>query len=268
MNIAYQGSKGAYSEQAALQLYPKAATKGFETLKQVFTAVKKGKVQLGIIPIENSTAGSINQTYDLLLKNKLPIVGENYLRIQHCLLANKHASLKTVRKVFSHPQALAQCDNFLHKARLEQFATFDTAGSIKYLEGHNDAAIVASAYAAKVYNLKILKKNIENSRLNTTRFVVIAKNQAKKQNNAKTSLVLEAAHIHGALYKCLGCFAINKINLTKLESRPHPTKPFSYVFYLDFEGSPEQQQVKIALKELKHFTTFIKILGSYGKDKK
>jgi len=269
--IAFQGEKGAYSEQAVFKYFKKnIKTIPCTTFDEVFSKVKNKKIEFGIIPIENFLAGSINETYDLLKKHKLFIVGEIFLRINHCLIANKNSKKSSIKKVYSHPQALAQCKDYLNKNKFQNFATPDTAGSVRYVkkQGQIDKAAIASEIAAKTHDMKILDKNIETDHNNTTRFIIISKKESQKTTNPKSSIIFTTKNIPSALYKCLGGFATNNINLTKLESRPVKGNHGSYLFYLDFEGHKNNPSVKLALKELKTFTGFIKFLGSYSKGKR
>jgi len=268
MRIGYQGEKGAYSEIAARKYFlGNIETIGFKDLEKVFDAVTKKKIDFGIVPIENSQVGSIYKTYDLLLKKSLFIYGEYYMGITHCLLGNKGTSLKKIKKVFSHPQALGQCEKFLAENNYQEYATYDTAGSAKIIGKNDDEAIIASEDAAKIYGLKVLKKSIETNKYNTTRFIIISMTENNIRENCKTSLVFETKHIPAALYKCLGGFATNGINLTKIESRPIKGEQWKYMFYLDFEGHKDDVNIKFALEELKSMTLFLKLLGSYPKGK-
>lgn len=265
VTVAYFGVPGAYSELAAINAFDERVERmPYPDIKDVFIAVEKRKADYGIVPIENSTAGSINQTYDELMSSKLFIVGEHFQRIEHCLLS-RGGLISSIRKVYSHPQALAQCSSFIRKYKFEQLATNDTAGSVKYL-ADNSCAIIASSRAAEIYGLKILARNIQDDKNNFTRFIIVAGHESKRRENCKTSLVFRTKHVPAALYKCLGGFATNGINLTKIESRPDGN--WNYRFYLDMEGHKEDENVKKALVELKMFASYIKILGSYPKGNK
>lgn len=264
--IGFQGEKGAYSELAALKYFNEAETKGYEKFKEVFKAVKQGEVDYGILPLENSTTGSIDENYDLLLKDDLYLVGEEFLKIKHYLLA-LHSNLKQVEKVYSHPQALYQCREFLEKNNLQPVSTFDTAGSAKMIKKNNkkNEAIIASELVSEIYHLKILKKDI-GPETNITRFVIISPNEFQgKEEEMKTSLVFRTKHKPWALINALLGFRDNQVNLTKIESRPVRDKPWQYSFYLDFEGRKDDKKVKEALKQMKEHTSFLKILGSYPK---
>jgi len=268
--IAFQGERGAYSEEAALKFFgQKIKTISCKTFSEVFRAVEKEKADYGIIPIENSLEGSIGENYDLLLKSKLKISGETILRIRHCLITGKETKLNSITKIYSHPQALGQCREFLEKLNVELIPFYDTAGSVKMIKEKNlkDSAAVAGEGAGRVYDMKILKREIETNYKNFTRFFIISKEDKKPTGKDKTSIIFLTKHIPGALYKALGIFAVSDINLTKLESRPVIGKPWEYAFYLDFEGHQKDKIIREALEILRHNCLFLKIIGSYPKAK-
>lgn len=265
--VAYQGEPGAFSEQAGKSFFgQQAKLVPLPAFKDVFHAVTKRRSSFGIVPIENSVFGSVHQNYDLLLNHKLFIVGEVKLRIQLHLMALPGVALNNVGSVYSHQQALGQCDEFLRKLkRVNIVAYYDTAGSAKMIreEGRRDAAALASAQAAKTYGLKILKRNVESNHQNYTRFIVLSTKPASVQHQAKTSLVFAVKNIPGALFKALAVFALREINLLKIESRPLVGKPWEYLFYLDVEGSLRDERLQQALNHLDELATFVRILGSY-----
>ena len=265
VKVAFQGERGAFSEDAVITFFRDAAFLPCRYLSDVFEAVLTGKADSGVVPVENSQAGSINDTYDLLLSYPLNILGEINLRISHCLMALPGQSLDEIRTVYSHPQALAQCEEFLRKLSAEVVPTYDTAGSAKRIEeeGLRRYAAVASRRAAQIYELEILAEKIETNVNNYTRFFVIAKEKAEPTPKSKTSLVFGTSNIPGALYASLGAFATRNINLTKLESRPSKRKPWEYVFYVDFEGHISDEPCQEAVRELEGKTSFSRILGSY-----
>lgn len=271
MKIGFQGVPGAYSELASRQLFgAKCKTVPCDSFEDVFEAVDKGKVDRGMIPIENSLAGSIHLNYDLLLQHKLHIVGEAYLKVEHTLLTLSSTQLKDIREVRSHPQALAQCSHFFAKHRvIKPVAWFDTAGAARDIAQEKPAnvAALASEYAGKLYGLKILRKGMQNKKNNFTRFLAIARRPppAPRQRGAKykTSIVFGAKNEAGSLFRILGIFAAHKIDLNKIESRPNPASPFEYRFYLDLAGGVSDANIKQALKELKNLTIDLRILGSY-----
>ena len=265
--VAFQGERGAYSEIAArrffgnqIELLPS------ETFDLVFKKVETNAARFGVIPIENSLAGSIHQNYDLLLKHQLRIIGELNLRISHNLIGNASSSLSKIRRVFSHPQALMQCQSNMAKLKgVEITPTYDTAGSVKKIkeEGIRDGAAIASELAAKIYGMKILKRQIQDNPENFTRFLVMAKTREVPENANKTSLVYSVKNLPGALFRSLSVFALRDIDLYKIESRPLRGKPWEYLFYVDFAGSLQDRNCQNALKHLSETATFMKILGSY-----
>jgi chorismate mutase/prephenate dehydratase len=266
VKVAFQGERGAYSESAVYTFFgDKTEVKPCRDLTEVFESVDKQDVPVGVVPVENSLEGSVNQTYDLFLTHTLKVSGEIIIRISHCLIANPSTSLKGVKTVYSHPQALAQCRSFLERLGSDLIPTYDTAGSVKMLKekGLKDAAAVASEKAAEIYGMKILAREIEDTPTNYTRFFVISKIDSPITGEDKTSIIFAATHTPGALYHALGEFAKRDINLAKIESRPTRQKPWEYNFYLDFEGHRTEENCTVALKALEKYATFIKILGSY-----
>lgn len=265
IKVAFQGEKGAYSEEAAFLFFGgKITTIPCKTFADVFMIAESKRADFSIVPIENSLEGSVGQNYDLLLRSELKIFGEMILRIRHCFIASKRTKIKDVKKVYSHPQALGQCREFLERLKIDMIPFYDTAGAAKMIkeEKLNNVAAVASKRAAAEYGLSVLKKNIETNFNNYTRFFVISKKESEKGKN-KTSIVFSTKHIPGALAKILKVFADYNINLTKIESRPILERPWEYNFYLDFEG----RQTEKTMKELRKYTTFLKVIGFYPKAK-
>lgn len=268
--IAFQGEYGAYSEIAAhnffgdsVSLLPNA------TFEMVFRKVEGGAADYAVIPIENSLAGSIHQNYDLLLKHRLQIVGELNVRIVHNLIANPGVGFADVRRIFSHPQALMQCQgNMARWKGVQIIPTYDTAGSVKKIKEERilDGAAIASDLAAKVYGMKILRRQIQDNLENFTRFLVLSKKASPPKGASKTSIVFSIKNVPGALFRSLSVFALRDIDLYKIESRPLHGKPWEYLFYIDFAGKLEDNNCRNAVDHLKEITTFLKILGSYRKD--
>ncbi len=227
--------------------------------------MEEGRADHGLLPVENSTAGSVNEAYDLLLEHDLKISGEVFLRVRHSLLANPGTSLKDVRLVHSHPQALAQCERFLARNGMEPVPSYDTAGSAKNLAAAPEpgVAAIASSLAGRLYGLEVLASEIEDLPFNYTRFFVLGHEDPPKAEHNKTSVVFATRHTPGALHACLGELARRGLNLTKLESRPRHNKPWHYIFYLDFEGHWQDAPCTEALVGLLGKTTFLKLLGSY-----
>ncbi len=270
--VAFQGMRGAYSEQACHERLPGYDFLPCRAFEDVFQAVDDGRAAVGLIPVENSMAGVVSDSYDLLATHNLHIVGEYYLKVRHALLGHPDATMEHVRTVYSHPQALAQCQTFLKEKRWDRYSVYDTAGAASELaeRGRIDEAAVASKLCAELYGLKILRQNIHDSDMNTTRFLLISRERMIPAPDvaSKTSLLFEVRNIPAALYKCLGGFATNGINLTRLESRPVAGKHWSYHFYLDFQGRHDDRSAKWALEELEFFTNYIKILGCYPQSKR
>lgn len=265
--VAFQGMRGAYSEQACREKMPDWNFLPCNTFEDIFVNVESGKAALGMVPVENSMAGVVSDSYDLLAVHNLNIVGEHYLQVQHCLLGVEGSSLDRIGAVYSHPQALAQCHSFIRQQGWDRCSVYDTAGAAAELSQrkHIEEGAIASELCAELYDLVVLKRDIQDSANNTTRFLVISKDECVPQGNLphKTSLLFEVRNIPAALYKCLGGFATNGVNLTRLESRPVPGKGWSYHFYLDFQGSPDDSPCKLALEELGFFTDSLKLLGCY-----
>jgi len=270
IQVAFQGEPGAYSEEAAFRYFGSSAQlKPCETIDDVFNVVIKDDTQSGIIPIENSLEGSIVRSYDQLLDSELMVHGETELRVIHCLISNPGIKLDSIKKVYSHPQALGQCQAFLRHLGCELVSTYDTAGSVKMVKekGITDGAAIAGTRAAEIYGMQILVKGIEDNQNNLTRFFILANQDSPPSGNDKTSIVFSVKHQPGALYEFLKKFASRKINLTKIESRPRRENPWEYNFFLDFEGHREDEGIRNTLKDLENTTLFLKILGSYPKAK-
>ncbi len=269
MKVAFQGERGAYSESAVYSFFdPSVEVKPYRNLSDVFETVEKGETDYGLVPIENSIEGSVNWTYDLFLEHNLKVRGETVLRIVHCLITSpKITNLNSVKVVYSHPQALAQCRKFIERLGCDMIPTYDTAGSVKMMKekGLMDAGAIASELAAKIYGMKVLAREIADNPNNYTRFFVLAKTDSPPTGRDKTSIIFSVKHVPGALYHALGDFTVRNINLTKIESRPTKEKPWEYNFYLDFEGHRREKKCREALKDLEERSFFVKVLGSYPK---
>jgi len=262
--VAFQGEPGAYSEMATMQYFRSSNLLPLKSLQEVFDALRNGVADFGVVPIENSIEGSVNETYDLLLGTDSVVSGEIYQRVRHCLIVNKGEG-SNIKSVYSHPQALAQCRRYLQERKLTAIAAYDTAGAVKMIKQKKDmqAAAIASRRAAELYNMDILEEGIEDSKNNFTRFLIISKATTKSTGHDGTSMIFSVKHIPGALYSILEEFANRKINLTKIESRPTKEKPWEYNFYVDFEGHISDKIIKEAVESVKKKAAFIKILGSY-----
>lgn len=268
MRVAFQGERGAYSEQALLDRFPEADPVPLHALDDVFEAVATGDVDAAVVPVENSQAGSIARAYDLLRQHDLFITGEIILPIEHCLMALPGQGLAEITRVHSHPSALAQCQAFLEEHGLEPVAEADTAGSARKVaeEALAGEGALAGRQAAVDHGLEILAEDVATTPHNRTRFVVLRRSAVDRdpgQAGYKTSLVFATDHRAGALYQALTPLAEHQVNMLKLESRPSRGRPWEYVFHLDVEGHRDDQDLRHALSELGRVTTFVKVLGSY-----
>ncbi len=271
MKVALLGHPGSYSEGAAVRAFGE----GIEPVRcarfeEIFAAVEAGRAERGLVPIENSLTGSLHRSYDLLLRHELQIVGEVHLKIEHLLLALPGVPLGDVRRVLSHPQALAQCEAFLRRLGVPTEATLDTAGAARRLreEGLRDAAAIAGPRAARVYGLAVLAEGIADEPENYTRFLILSREAVPppEEGPAKTSVVFTLENKPGALFKALSVFALREIDLTKIESRPLRGRPWEYLFYLDFAASLAEERARNALRHLGEIAPFLRVLGSYPRD--
>ncbi|MCW4001159.1 MAG: prephenate dehydratase [Candidatus Bathyarchaeota archaeon] len=266
MKVTYQGESGAYSEMAVYKFFgAKTEPVPCRDFRDVFESVKSGSVPHGVVPIENSIEGSVNQNYDLFLAYDLKVCGEVAVKLAHVLIGNPDTRLDAVKTVYSHPQALAQCRRYLEKQQWQVIPAYDTAGAVKIIkEDHlTDAAAIASEKAADLYGMKILARDIADNPSNYTRFLVLGTEDAAPTGDDKTSIIFSAKHEPGTLYHALGEFASRNINLSRIESRPTKTTAWQYNFYLDFEGHRTEKRCAEALSALEKYATFVKILGSY-----
>lgn len=265
MIIAFQGEQGAYSEQAVFEYFGEVIAKPCESFDSVFDEVTNRKVNSGLIPIENSLAGSIHQNYDLLLRNNLFITGEYFLRVRHCLIGFPGIEKSQITKVISHPQALGQCSGYLRNLGVKIEQKYDTAGSVKLLKesGEKNIAAIASRRAAEIYGMHIIEEGIEDNPENYTRFLKINNEPVNPEVESKTSLVFTLKNQPGSLFKALSVFALRDLDLTKIESRPLAGTPWNYLFYIDFIGNTSNETVKKALSHLSEYAQMLRVLGSY-----
>ena len=266
--FSFQGVNGAYSELAGSIIYPNYHSVACKTFEEMFETVNENKAEIAIVPIENSRAGRVADTQRLIPESKLKIIGEYFLNVNHCLLGTQNSTINSIKRVHSHEQAIAQCRNNLIKSNKEMIVAADTAGAAKLVSewGNETEGAIASELAAKIYNLKIIKSNFQDSDNNVTRFLIMSKNLLnldKNEKNIMTTLVFTVRSLPAALYKSLGGFASNGVNITKLESYIHPQGFDVAQFYIDFEGHPEDKSVKLAIEEMKFFCKEIDILGVY-----
>ena len=272
VRIGYQGTEGAYSHEAARKHFASrldhAFFRGYPTFRELMEGVQAGGLDFAIVPIENTTAGSINEAYDLLARFPVSVIGEEVLAIDHCLVALEEVPLGNIRRIYSHPLAIAQCGDFLAglpECKVESAP--DTAMAVERIKRANDLsqAVIASEEVARMHGLEILKRRIANRRDNYTRFVVVAREAMSYDARipCKTSLILATKHEEGALVRCLNTLAAHHLSMTKLESRPRPNVPWEYLFYIDIEGNVTDPEVSAAIDELSRDVSFLKVLGSY-----
>ena len=280
LKVAYQGEPGAYSEAAALTAYPDAEPFPCGVFEEAYEATESQKSDRSVLPFENSLGGSIHKNYDLILTHDLHVVGEVNFKVNHCLMALPGTKKENLTRAMSHPQALAQCDDYLTRLGVIKESAEDTAGSAKKIQEEKleNVAAVASERAATLYGMEILDSKIQDDSSNVTRFLALAREPLPPKEGVpyKTSIVFANKDGPGSLFKALACFALRDINLTKIESRPLKTAPlaeglqdsmqFQYLFYVDFEASMAEERAKNALRNLQEQTSFLRVLGSYPKD--
>jgi chorismate mutase/prephenate dehydratase len=265
LRVAYLGPRGTFSEAAVFQRFGKAS-EGLPTdsIDGVFSAVENGAASYGLVPVENSTEGAIGRTLDLLLNSNLNICGEVLLQVHQCVLSNEN-DLSLIRKIYSHPQSFGQCLGWLnaHLPHAERVTASSNADAARLAAEESFSAAIAGAQAAEHFKLKVLAQNIEDDARNTTRFLVVGKQDISPSGKDKTSLVMSAANRPGAVHDLLVPLAQNGVSMTKLESRPSGTGLWEYVFYVDIEGHQADAKVAAALVQLKQIAAFVKVLGSY-----
>jgi prephenate dehydratase len=267
MTIAYQGEPGAFSEAASGRLAPEATLVPCKSFEDVFACVRDGRADYGVLPVENSIGGSIHRNYDLLVTHELPIQAEIEVPVVHQLLALPGTSIERLRRVYSHPQALAQCERFLRTLKgIDIIATYDTAGSAKMVadERLEDAAAIASARAGEIFGLTALASSIQDFDGNITRFLVIGRRPFHRAAADKTTIVFSLTNEPGSLFKALSAFALRNVALTKLESRPIPGRPWEYLFYVDLAAARDEVACARALAHLAEFAPTLRTLGSYA----
>jgi prephenate dehydratase len=263
--VAYQGEPGAFSEEGTRALFPDAEHHPFPSIRTVFESVEVGRARWGLVPMDNSQAGSINETYDLFLRHGLHLVGETIVRVDHSLLALPGTALDEVHEISSHPQAIAQCEEFLSALDANVRAEYNTAGAAKKIaEGKlRGVAAIASRRAGELYGLEPLAERIQTYPDNSTRFGALSRDPGPLGDPDKSSLVFGVGHVSGSLYRCLGAFAERHLNLTKLESRPRPGRPWEYVFYADVDAAAAAPEMVDALEAMSEHATFTRLLGTY-----
>ena len=262
--LGFQGEHGANSETAALAFQPEMASIPMESFADVFDAVENGVLDYGIVPVENSLGGMVGRVNELMATREIHVVGEVLLPVHHFLLALPETDYRDIRVVVSHPQALAQCRDFLARHKLEGRPFYDTAGAAEMLfrDRPGGTAVIAGASCAKLYHLEVIKENIEDHSDNVTRFLIISGKEAAEPGD-KCSIVFSTAHKAGALFEILEAFAGNGLNLTRIESVPMGSRPGNYVFFLDFLGSDRDEQVRKVLENVREKTSRFRFLGCY-----
>ena len=261
LKVGYFGEPGAYSNIAAMQMI-QGDYVPLESVRAVFDALSNKEIHAGVVPIENSIEGSVNQTYDFLFKSDFSIVKEHYLRIEHCLIARQGVKLGDIKYVLSHPQALSQCSEFIYNHGIKPVGEYDTAGSVKIVKNYNKNtyAAIASELAARINNMEIIVKNIENTHNNYTRFFLISENPILPAGHSKISLAFSIVNRIGGLYNILKVFNDDNINMTKIESRPIQYNPFNYLFFIDIEKNDRSDH---AISLIRKMTTQFRVLGTY-----
>lgn len=269
IKAGYQGVEGSFSQEAMIQYFgEKIETQNYKTFEDIFIAVKNNEINYGVLPIENSTTGSINLVYDLLEKYSLFIVGEVCISIVQNLIGNKEATLKDIKEIYSHPQGFEQSKKFIDSlGEIKYIHYHNTALSVKYIKdsGALEKGAIGSKRACEINDLKILKENINDSLNNKTRFIIIESNMKNSMENNKITVGVKLKHEVGSLYKILGEFYNRGINLTKIESRPIGDGTFSYNFYIDLEGNLSDSNLKEALNQIEVGVEKLKVYGTYKK---
>ena len=264
--IAFQGEPGAYSEQAVRDHFgQEISTMPCRDFTELFASLIDGRSTHAMLPVENSLAGTVVPAYDLLIDHDLRVQAEFILRVEHCLMAPAGTTLSDIKRVQSHYQALAQCEQNIRRMGWDALDYYDTAGAARDLAADPEpgVAAIASELAAQTYNLEILQRNFEDLDYNYTRFFVLGRSDPPRQDPSKTSIIFTTRHIPGALYNVMGELASRNINLTKIESRPRRNRPWHYLFYVDIEGHEDDGPIQEALMGILKQSSFLKVLGSY-----
>ncbi len=264
--VVFQGAEGAYSQAAMVQYFgDKVNSFHVETFRDAMIAIDEGSADFAVLPIENSTAGIVSEIYDLLAEFENYIVGEQIIRIEHCLMALPQAELSDIRTVYSHPQSLMQSARFLGSHEWQQISMQNNAFAAEKVarDGDKSQAAVASEYAASLYGLKVLKKGINHSSTNSTRFIIVTNQKIFLEDAGKVSICFEIPHESGSLYHMLSHFIYNHLNMNRIESRPIEGRNWEYRFFIDFDGNLADSSVKNALRGLREEARNLRILGNY-----
>ena len=262
--ISFQGEHGAYSESAAKKFFKEEIqTVPCNSFEEALKLTENGESDYSILPVENSIEGTVGQSIDAITHTELYAIGEEYFKVEHCLISI--GKLEDIETVYSHPQALGQCSDFIKTRQLKTVPTYDTAGSVKIIKEINDtqSAAIASNDAGNLYKIPIVKQGIENNTNNYTRFLIFSKTNSQEDTNDKTSIIFSVKHEPGALHQILKEFNDNDINLTKIESRPNKNTNWEYNFFVDFQGHSSNSKIKAVLDSVEKNTIFLKVIGSY-----
>ena len=263
-NVSFQGEYGAYSESAARKFFGNdVKTIPCKSFEDTLKITEEDKSDYSVLPVENSIEGTVGQSIDAITNTSLRSIGEVYLKVEHCLIGK--GKLEDIKTVYSHPQALGQCSNFIQNKKLQSVPTYDTAGSVKIVKDMDDvqSASIASYDAGKLYDVPIIQQGIENNPNNFTRFLIFSKENSSESSNDKTSIMFSVKHEPGALYQILKEFNDNGINLTKIESRPNKNTNWEYNFFVDLIGHFANSKISSVLNKISENTIFLKVLGSY-----
>ncbi len=261
--VSFQGEHGAYSESAGKKFFDKIESIPSKTFEDALKNTESGISNFSILPVENSIEGTVGQSIDAITKTDLHSIGEVYFKVEHCLIGS--GSLDEINTVYSHPQALGQCSEFIQSRKLRTIPTYDTAGGVKIVKEMNDVscASIASKDAGNLYDMPIIEEGIENNSNNFTRFLIFSKDNTTETGNDKTSIIFSVKHEPGALFQILKEFHDNDINLTKIESRPNKNTNWEYNFFVDFLGHHSNSKIKSVLDKIAHNTIFLNVIGSY-----
>lgn len=266
VRVVFQGAEGAYSQAAMVSYFGEQIDSiHVDTFRDAMSAIDEGSADFAVLPIENSTAGIVSEIYDLLVEFENYIVGEQIIRIEHCLLGAPGTKIEDIKTVYSHPQSLMQSSRYLSSRNWQQISMKNNAFAARKVaeEGRGDQAAIASEYAGKVYGLEVLKKGVNNVSSNSTRFIIVTNQKIFKKDAKKVSICVEVPHESGSLYHMLSHFIYNNLNMTKIESRPIEGRTWEYRFFIDFEGNLSDSAVKNALRGLREEARNMKILGNY-----
>lgn len=270
VRVGAQGVDGAFSSQAARKMFPGATIVFYPSWDEIFASLRSGDIEYGVLPVENSTYGSVTDVYRLIMDNDAYIYSSFRLPVEHCLLAKKGTDLSEVREIFSHPQAIGQCSDFLARTGISATQATNTAKAAEMVShsSRSDIAAIASEDCAELYGLSVLRRAIQNEKVNTTRFVAISRELVIADGADKISIQFSLAHREGTLARILGYFSALGLNLTKIESRPIPSMPFEYRFYLDFNGSMADRHTFNLICALSDELTEFRFLGNYYEETK